>query len=200
MDITKGNTLRDSYGLHHYCSALTNTCTTFPRFEDCTGDERHFCSAWRSTGFLMSFAVVVELSCVIAFGVILLGGRQKREVGWKVLGWLLGVAAVSQAICMSVVVSLFLILFHTSMVFGKVENWGMNGSIRLTTDRLQAYLYNHDAKFAPGWRLDMSWILATVSWCVLTLDATFIVTSAFVLPSEGDYELIPDRPGQHSGI
>ncbi|KAI9663782.1 MAG: hypothetical protein M1821_007272 [Bathelium mastoideum] len=166
MDITKGNTLRDSYGLHHYCSALTNTCTTFPRFEDCTGDERHFCSAWRSTGFLMSFAVVVELSCVIAFGVILLGGRQKREVGWKVLGWLLGVAAVSQAICMSVV----------------------------------AYLYNHDAKFAPGWRLDMSWILATVSWCVLTLDATFIVTSAFVLPSEGDYELIPDRPGQHSGI
>ena len=56
----------------------------------------------------MSFAVVVELAGGIAFGVVLLGGRQKREVGWKVLGWLLGVAAVTQIIAMAVVVSTIL--------------------------------------------------------------------------------------------
>ena len=52
----------------------------------------------------MSFAVVVELASAIAFAVILLGGRQKREAGWKVLGWLLGVAAAAQLLSMAVVV------------------------------------------------------------------------------------------------
>jgi hypothetical protein len=67
----------------------------------------------------MSFAVVLELAGLMAFAVILLGGRQKRQVGWKVLGWLLGLAAASQAVGMSVVVrspfsSLSLSLFSLS--------------------------------------------------------------------------------------
>ncbi|KAF2231760.1 hypothetical protein EV356DRAFT_283857 [Viridothelium virens] len=162
---TRGDPIHDSYGLHRRCSSLTGVCTEFPRFEDCTGDQRHFCSAWRSVGFLMSFSVVLELSCVIAFAVILLGGRQKREVGWKVLGWLLGLASVAQLISMAVA----------------------------------AFLYDHDDKFPTGWKLDVSWILCTVSWCILALDAAFIIISALILPSEGDYELIPDRPVQPPG-
>jgi hypothetical protein len=58
----------------------------------------------------------------------------------------------------------------------------------------QAFLYDHDDRFFPGWKLDVSWILCTVSWTVLALDAAGIIIAALTLPSEGDYELIPDRP------
>ncbi|KAI9709343.1 MAG: hypothetical protein M1820_003463 [Bogoriella megaspora] len=161
----RGGSIHYTYGLHRRCSSLTGVCTEFPRQEDCRGDEREFCSAWRSVGFLMSFTVVLELAGLIAFAVILLGGRQKREVGWKILGWILGVAAASEAVSMAVV----------------------------------AFLYDHDDRFFPGWKLDVSWILCTISWAILALDAIGIATAALVLPSEGDYELIPDRPVQPPG-
>lgn len=150
----------------------------------------------------MSFAVVVELAGGVAFGVVLLGGRQKREVGWKVLGWLLGVAAVTQMVAMAVVVSTLLSkhVFRASECRKKRE-FGSKAFQKNNVDnlRVQAFLYDHDERFTPGWRLDVSWILCTLSWCILTLDLTGIITAALVLPSEGDYELIPDRPVHHMG-
>lgn len=60
---------------------------------------------WRSMGFLMSFAVVLEGMTLIAYLVIMVGGKQKREQGWQVLailhvacGVLLG-AAMSLTVC-----------------------------------------------------------------------------------------------------
>ena len=58
------------------------------------------------------------------------------------------------------------------------------------TDLLQAYLYDHDNRFFVGWELDKSWILCTVSWTVLAIDALAIVAAKFVLPKEDDYEPI----------
>jgi len=40
---------------------------------------------WRSVGFLMSFAVVLEGMTLIAIVVLLAGGKEKRVNGWKVL-------------------------------------------------------------------------------------------------------------------
>jgi hypothetical protein len=60
---------------------------------------------WRTTGFLMSFAVVAELATLVGFLVILAGGRVKREGGWKVLGGLLAAVAAAQFVGMAVVVS-----------------------------------------------------------------------------------------------
>ncbi len=57
---------------------------------------------------------------------------------------------------------------------------------------LQAFLYDNDDRFFPGWKLDFSWVLCTASWSVLVILAGGIVASAFLLPSEGGYELIPD--------
>ena len=57
--------------------------------------------------------------------------------------------------------------------------------------REQAYLYDNDDRFFPGWRLDTSWILCTVSWSVMVLLAAGIVAAALLMPSEGGYELIP---------
>jgi hypothetical protein len=53
-------------------------------------------------------------------------------------------------------------------------------------------LYDHDNRFFAGWELDKSWILCTVSWCVLALNAVAIVVAKFVLPNEDDYEPIPE--------
>ena len=57
---------------------------------------------------------------------------------------------------------------------------------------LQAYLYDHDDRFFPGWKLDISWILCTVSFGTAILLAGGLSAAAVLLPSEGGYELIPN--------
>jgi hypothetical protein len=52
----------------------------------------------------MNFSVIFELAVLVAYVVILVGGRGTREVGWKILSPLLGVVAVCQLIAMTLVV------------------------------------------------------------------------------------------------
>ncbi|KAL2218437.1 hypothetical protein M432DRAFT_369019 [Thermoascus aurantiacus ATCC 26904] len=148
-----------SYGLHRRCSSLTDSCEHFPQYEDCHGEDRYFCSMWRSVGFLMSFAVVLEGMTILSYIVIISGGKKLRETGWSVLSLFLILAAGVQAASMSIV----------------------------------AYLYDNDDRFFVGWKLDESWILCTVSWCISVFCAAAVVAAARVLPSEGGYELIPDH-------
>ena len=128
----------------------------------------------------MSLAVVVEGMTLIAYLVILAGGKQRREAGWKVLsGLLLGVGVIECA-AMAIIVSL-----ASPSASRSVGTHGL---------RFQAYLYEHDNRFFPGWQLDSSWILCTVSWSVMILLSAAVTTAALLLPSEGGYELIP---GEH---
>ncbi len=60
---------------------------------------------WRSVGFLMSFAVVIEGMTIAAFAILLGGGKQKRESGWGALAILTALAAFVQAIGMALMVS-----------------------------------------------------------------------------------------------
>ncbi|KAL8818552.1 MAG: hypothetical protein Q9223_002834 [Gallowayella weberi] len=152
-----GQDIHYTYGLHRRCSSLTGTCEYFPHAQDCHGD-RYFCSMWRSVGFLMSFGVVIEGMTLIAFIVLLVGGKQKREQGWKVISGLLVLSGLIQCAGMAII----------------------------------AFLYDNDDRFFPGWRLDISWVLCTVSWSILLALAAGIAATAFLLPSEGGYELIPD--------
>ncbi|EXJ94870.1 hypothetical protein A1O1_03268 [Capronia coronata CBS 617.96] len=168
-----GKNIHQTYGLHRKCSS-TNVfpppnsytvstslhCVQFPRYNDCRGEDRYFCSMWRSVGFLMSFGVVLEGMTIAAFAVLLIGGKQKREQGWGVLTILVVLAAFVQALGMA----------------------------------LMAYLYDNDERFSSGWYLDKSWTMCTLSWSFQTLCAIAITLAAVVLPSEGGYEMIPDRP------
>lgn len=73
---------------------------------------------------------------------------------------------------------------------------GWHGPIfqhKLTDGGQQAYLYNSDDRFFPGWKLDTSWILCTVSWSMMVVLAGLISSAALFLPQEGGYELIPDQ-------
>ncbi|MCJ1226212.1 hypothetical protein MMC12_002861 [Toensbergia leucococca] len=101
-----GGTIHYTYGLHRRCSSLDKTCESFPQFEDCR-DDRYFCSMWRTVGFLMSFAVVMEGMTLIAWLVILAGGKQKRETGWKILSLLLLVVGLIQCAGMSMIAYLY---------------------------------------------------------------------------------------------
>lgn len=59
---------------------------------------------WRSVGFLMSFAVVLEGMSIVAYIIILGGGKRLRENGWRVLSLLIILSAIVQAAGMSIVV------------------------------------------------------------------------------------------------
>lgn len=94
-----------SYGLHKVCYASTGLCVSFPQTEeDCQDDKWGFCSMWRTVGFLMSLAVVVELCTLVAFVVIIAGGVQRRSVGWQLQCSLLLFSSIIQCVGMALVV------------------------------------------------------------------------------------------------
>ncbi len=144
----------------------------------------------------MSFAVVLEGMTLIAYMVILAGGKQKREAGWGVLSGLHVVCAVLQCAGMAIIVSSFFVCHWRRS--GKQSDGSLSALYewrsRLTYVKLcfcQAYLYDNDDRFFPGWKLDVSWILCTISWGVTLLLGAGISAAAVLLPSEGGYELIP---------
>ncbi|TVY33890.1 hypothetical protein LSUB1_G006128 [Lachnellula subtilissima] len=96
-------------GLHRSCTTtpLENRCVHFPQKHDCDGDDRYFCSMWRSVGFLMSFAAVFELVIIVAYCVVIVGGKQKREIGWKVLASMLMLVGIVQCAAMAIVAYLY---------------------------------------------------------------------------------------------
>ena len=109
----QGTQLHYTYGLHRRCSNTSPSsplvaqglnCVQFPRDSDCHGDNRYFCSMWRSVGFLMSFAVMMEGMTIAAFAILLAGGKQRREQGWGVMAILAALAALIQVAAMGIMV------------------------------------------------------------------------------------------------
>jgi len=110
---------------------------------------------------MMNFAAVLEVVTLVAFLVIIAGGRQKRENGWKVLVGLLALVGLAQCFAMSTV----------------------------------SYLYDYDHQFSEqlGWGLDWGFTWCAFSWSISILLAIGVLLSAYLLPSEGGYELIPSE-------
>lgn len=84
--------------------AADPACRPFPSDDDCR-DDKAFCSLWRTSGFLLSFATIVELATLVSFLVVLAGGKFKREGGWRLIGGLLLADAVVEFAGMGIVVS-----------------------------------------------------------------------------------------------
>jgi len=55
----------------------------------------------------MSFAAVLELATLVAYVVVIIGGKQKRETGWKVLAFMLMLVGILQCASMAIVAYLF---------------------------------------------------------------------------------------------
>lgn len=137
----------------------------------------------------MSFAVVIEGMTLITYMVILAGGVQKRANGWKILSTMLLLVGAVQLAVMSIMVS----VFEKPFIQHSLEELRQSPYSSFANGLSQAYLYDNDDRFFPGWKLDKSWILCTVSASVAIISASGIIASALTLPSEGGYELIPDR-------
>lgn len=63
----------------------------------------------------MSFAVVLEGMSIVAYIIILGGGKRLRENGWRILSLLIILSAVVQAAGMSIVVGGPLASFQTNL-------------------------------------------------------------------------------------
>jgi len=55
----------------------------------------------------MSFAAVLELATLVAYVVVIMGGKQKRETGWRILVFMLMLVGVVQCASMAIVAYLF---------------------------------------------------------------------------------------------
>jgi hypothetical protein len=108
VDNSDGGHFTKTIGLHRSCSSTSGTCVHYPQREDCFGTDRYFCSMWRSVGFMMSFAAVLELATLVAYVVVILGGKQKRETGWRILAFMLMLVGVVQCASMAIVVCILL--------------------------------------------------------------------------------------------
>lgn len=57
----------------------------------------------------------------------------------------------------------------------------------------QAYLYDNDDQFTvPGWNLDVSWYLSTVSAALSLVAAAGLAASSYLLPPEEGYDFLDD--------
>ncbi|KAM0451323.1 hypothetical protein ACHAPV_005306 [Trichoderma viride] len=157
---TAGETLEKHIGLHKSCSSLDDPhCRDFPSKELCQYGERYFCSMWRTVGFMASFTIILCLASLIAFALVMGGGKYRRETGWPFVSALLTLVSVVEFIIISIV----------------------------------AYLYDHDDQFTvPGWNLDVSWYLGTVSAGISLVIAAGLAASAYLLPPEEGYEFLDD--------
>jgi hypothetical protein len=110
-----GTHIHYTYGLHRRCSntdfpsypfVSPNSlhCVAFPQVSECQGSDKYFCSMWRSVAFLMTFAVVIEGMTIVAFAILISGGKQRREQGWGVMAILVALAAFIQVAAMALVV------------------------------------------------------------------------------------------------
>ena len=146
----------------------------------------------------MSFAVAIELASMIVCLLLICGGKQKRDKGWKVLCSVLAVATLAQCASMAIVVSADFALYNTNKYVIPGQPYDFTFYVSYYADMeiwrfLQAYLYDHDERFFVGWKLDTSWVLCTVSWSVLFVSGLGVSLAAIFLPEEGSYELIPSE-------
>ncbi|RDL37518.1 Uncharacterized protein BP5553_04951 [Venustampulla echinocandica] len=102
-----GGRVTKTMGLHRSCSSIDHTCHPALQYNDCKVEDRYFCSMWRSAGFIMSFAAVLEMATIVAYVMVLSGGKQKRETGWKLLTFLLVLVGLLQCTAMAIVAYLF---------------------------------------------------------------------------------------------
>ncbi|KAK3377815.1 hypothetical protein B0H63DRAFT_478047 [Podospora didyma] len=102
-----GNTLHDRIGLYQRCKSTgtLERCDPFPESLRylASGHDR----LWRTAELTMTLAAVIELASVVAFMVILAGGKARREKGWRVLGGLLAVVALLQLFALALVTYVF---------------------------------------------------------------------------------------------
>ena len=77
---------------------------------------------------MMSAAALFELVTLVTFFILIAGGKQKRESGWRVVSFLLVLVGILQCASMAIVVCICSIFRH--MVEGPITNLSPGLSLR----------------------------------------------------------------------
>lgn len=113
-----------SYGIHSYCT--NSACSPFPIRTDCTAGHRSFCVQWRTAAFALNLTFLTELATLVTFALVLLGGKQMRDQGTRVLSVMLMLCAAGQVLTVALVARLFEV---DDRFF---EGWRLGGAWALT--------------------------------------------------------------------
>jgi hypothetical protein len=114
---------------------------------------------------------------------------------WRTVGFMASFATILSLACV--------VSFIVIMAGGKYKRetgWPFVGAmltlvavVEFVIISIVAYLYDHDDQFTiPGWNLDTSWYLGTVSASVCLLSAVALAVSAYLLPPEEGYDFLED--------
>jgi hypothetical protein len=71
---------------------------------------------WRSVGFFMTFAVVLMSLAIVAYVIILCGGKKIRETGWQILSTIIVMSVAVQVASMALVVCISFSPFYMMVV------------------------------------------------------------------------------------
>ena len=104
--------------------------------------------------------MVLEIAAVVALGVCIFGGKQRRVNGWPMAASFVLLPALVQLLAVGIV----------------------------------AWEGENEERFAVGWKVGKSWILAVTSLAIQTGISLILWGSRYILEEEGGYELIPDLP------
>lgn len=153
----------------------------------------------------MDLTVILELCGLVAIGVVVAGGVQRRVKGWGLVSSLLALGGVVECVGGVIVVSnlpTYLVpplpynsRIQTAILY-YISKARHANDIRKKT---QAILVSRDPRFFPGWHLSTSFVLCIVSTALLLLTSAAILLSWLYLPAEGGYELVPDTSASVGG-
>lgn len=122
------------------------------------------------------------------------GGRYFCSM-WKTVGFMASFATI---LCLACMVSFIVIM--SGGKFKRETGWPFVGAmltlvavVECAMISIVAYLFENDDQFTvPGWNLDVSFYLSTVSAAICLISAAGIAASAYLLPPEEGYDFLED--------
>ncbi|KAK5987521.1 hypothetical protein PT974_11652 [Cladobotryum mycophilum] len=122
------------------------------------------------------------------------GGRYFCSM-WRTVSFIASFAVI---LCLVNLITFALILGGGK--YKRETGWPFIGAMLTMIATLQfiiisivAYLYDNDDQFTiPGWKLDVSWYLSTVSGAICLITAAGLAASAYLLPREDGYYFLED--------
>lgn len=114
---------------------------------------------------------------------------------WRTVGFMASFAVI---LCLACLVS-FLVIMGGGK-YKRETGWPFVGAmltlvavVEFVIISIVAYLYDNDEQFAiPGWNLDASWYMSTVSASMCLLSAVGLALSAYLIPPEEGYDFLDD--------
>ncbi|KAL1844500.1 hypothetical protein VTK73DRAFT_2401 [Phialemonium thermophilum] len=179
-------------------TAMTFASIATPTWVSYTVTSREGSTFWRTLGLHKSCSSLADPTCRPFPAEGDCGASSSRFCAmWRTTAFLMSLAAVVE---LATLVGYLVVLTGSGGRRQREKGWRVLGAllvvvaiVQLAAISLVGYLFDHDDQFlVPGWRLDTSWILSTVSASVALLCAAGLAVSVLVLPPEGGYELVGD--------